>query len=113
MTRGVLYVIACAAGPAREVSRLVTAAQREGWDTCLLATPAAVRFLDVAALEALTGHPVRSEYKHQSGKLRSWGVTVLYGPDVYELHAAGTGGAFIGSFPWTMTLEALRDRQHA
>jgi hypothetical protein len=175
VTPGVLYVIACAAGPAREVSRLITAAQRDGWDTCLLATPYGVRFLDIPALEELTGHPVRSDYKHPGEpdvlplpdavivapasvntinkwgagicdtlalgvlveaigkrlpivaipstnyahaahpmfeenirKLRSWGVTILYGPDVYQFHAPGTGGAFISAFPWHMALDALK-----
>lgn len=59
----VLYVIACAAPPSREVGALVRLAQGRGWDVCVLATPSAVRFMDVAALERLTGHPVRSEYK--------------------------------------------------
>jgi phosphopantothenoylcysteine decarboxylase len=64
MTKPVLYVIACAAPPAREVARLIAAAQAEGWTTCLLATPSAVRFMDVARLSELTGYPVRSEYKN-------------------------------------------------
>lgn len=64
MSRGVLYVIACAAPPAREVGTLITAAQQEGWTVCLLVTPSAVRFLDAGALGVLTGHPVRSEYKN-------------------------------------------------
>ncbi len=63
VSRGVLYVIACAAPPAREAGTLITAAQREGWTVCLLVTPAAVRFLDAGALGGLTGYPVRSEYK--------------------------------------------------
>ena len=64
VSRGVLYVIACAAPPAREVGTLVTAAQHEGWTVCLLVTPSAVRFLDPATLGALTGYPVRSDYKN-------------------------------------------------
>lgn len=59
----VLYVIVCAAPPSREVDTLVRLAQSRGWDVCVLATPSAVRFLDVPALERLTGHPVRSQYK--------------------------------------------------
>jgi phosphopantothenoylcysteine decarboxylase len=59
----VLYVIACAAGPAREVHRLVEMAQRAGWDVCCIVTPYARGFVDLPRLEALTGHPVRSEYK--------------------------------------------------
>ena len=58
----VLYVIVCGAGPAPEVGRLVEQAQDRGWDVHLIATPAALDFIDVPALEAQTGHPVRSQY---------------------------------------------------
>lgn len=57
----ILYVIACAAGPAGGVGVLIEQAQREGWDAYLIATPSARAFLDLAALERLTGHPVRVE----------------------------------------------------
>jgi phosphopantothenoylcysteine synthetase/decarboxylase len=170
----VLYVIACAAPPARHVSRLIEPAQKAGWDVCLLMTPSAARFIDSAALEKLTGHPVRSEYKEPGtpdvlpppdaiivapatlntinkwgygicdtlglgilveaigkklpvvalpftnfahaahpafeeniGKLRSWGVRVLYGPDVYPLHAPGTGSQHLDIFPWELALASL------
>jgi phosphopantothenoylcysteine decarboxylase len=63
VTGPVLYVIACAAPPARDVGRLLAAAQAEGWTACLVATPSAVRFMDVAELAELTGYPVRSQYK--------------------------------------------------
>jgi phosphopantothenoylcysteine synthetase/decarboxylase len=172
----VLYVIACAAPPAREITQLIRPAQDDGWDVCLLATPSATRFIDSAALEELTGHPVRSEYKDPGtvdvlpspdaiivvpatvntinkwrygicdtlalgilveaigkklpivalpftnyahaahpafeesiGKLRSWGVRVLYGDDVYPLHAPGTGSQHLASFPLKLPLEALRE----
>ena len=59
----VLYVIACGAPPARQITRLIGPAQDAGWDVCLLVTPSAARFVDSAALERLTGHPVRSDYK--------------------------------------------------
>ncbi len=62
--RGVLYVIACAAPPARDVGELARLAQAEGWDVCVLLTPSARRFTDAVALERITGHPVRSEYKN-------------------------------------------------
>src|SRR5580704_13422031 len=60
----VLYVIACAAPPAQDVDQLVRLAQAGGWDVCVLATPSGRKFTDVTALEQLTGHPVRSEYKN-------------------------------------------------
>lgn len=173
MREAVLYVITCAAPPARDAGRLIAAAQREGWDTCLLATPSAVRFLDVPALARQTGHPVRSEYKNPDdpdvlpaadavivapatvntinkwgagicdtlalgilvegigkklpivalpftnyaqaahpafeeniAKLRSWGVRVLYGPEVCPLPAPGTGSQYLDAFPWELALES-------
>jgi phosphopantothenoylcysteine decarboxylase len=176
MSQNVLYVIACGAPPASEVARLVSAAQYEEWDTCLLATPSAVKFLDFPALEELTGHPVRSEYKDPGSadslpppdavivapatvntinkwaagicdtlplgilvegigkrlpivampftnyaqaahpvfeeniaKLRSWGIHVLYGPEVYPLHEPGTGGDHLDAFPWDLALACLQD----
>lgn len=57
-------MIACAAPPARDVGGLVLAARAQGWTTCVLATPSAVRFMDVPGLAELTGYPVRSEYKN-------------------------------------------------
>lgn len=61
--RGVLYTIACASSSASLVEGLVKEAQVVGWDVCVITTPHGTRFLDIAALEQLTGHPVRSEYK--------------------------------------------------
>jgi len=61
--RGVLYVIVCGAPPARDANRLVQLAQADGWDVCVIATPSARSFIDSPALEAVTGHPVRSQYK--------------------------------------------------
>ena len=167
----VLYLIACAAPPARNIGRMIALAQNDGWDVCLLATPSAVKFIDIPAMTELTGHPVRSDYKAPGDpdalpppdavivapatvntinkwalgicdtlalgilvegigkelpiaampftnyaqaahpafgesiqKLRSWGVHVLYGPDVYELHPPGTGGQFVEVFPWQLPL---------
>lgn len=61
----VLYVVSCAAPPARRIHMLIERAQARGWDTCLVLTPSAAVWLDdeVPKLEALTGHPVRSRYK--------------------------------------------------
>ena len=172
--RGVLYVIACGAPPARQVGKLVELAQAAGWDTCLVATPMATRWIDRDVLAAQTGHPVRSEYKQPDepdvlpaadamivapatcntinkwtagisdtlalgliteaiGKglplvalpftnkaqaahpafqrslesLRSWGVRVLYGDDVYPLHEPGTGSRYLDQFPWRLAIESI------
>ncbi len=59
-----LYALVCGSPVARGVGRLVRRAQQDGWRVCVLASPSGVRFLDVPALEAQTGQPVRSAYKH-------------------------------------------------
>lgn len=59
----VLYVIACGARPAADLPGFLTWAAREGWDCCVILTPAARSFADAARLEDLTGHPVRHDYK--------------------------------------------------
>jgi phosphopantothenoylcysteine synthetase/decarboxylase len=174
VTARVLYVIACAAPPARDIGQLVRLAQAGGWDVCALTTPSGRKFVDAAALERMTGHPVRSEYKNPGepdvlppadaiivapatvntinkwgagicdtlalgllveaigkrlpvvavpftnrehaahpafgenvAKLRSWGVTVLYGPDVFPAHDAGIGDGYAHLFPWARAFEAV------
>lgn len=175
MENRVLYVIACGAPPAREVTKLVQLAQGRHWDVCVLTTPSGGRFLDRRDVEGLTGHPVRSQYKDPGtpdvlpapdaiivapatvntinkwaagicdtlalgilvegiGKrlpivvlpftnrahaahpafvenlerLRSWGVTVLFGPDVHPLPEPDGGDGRPPEFPWDATLAALR-----
>jgi phosphopantothenoylcysteine synthetase/decarboxylase len=62
----VLYIVTCATPAARDVGTLVRLAQDAGWTVCVIATPLATRFIDQAALEELTGFPVRSDYKQPS-----------------------------------------------
>ncbi len=63
-TAGVLYAVVCGAGPASRIGTFVTLAQAEGWEVYCIATPAAVEhFLDVPALQELSGHQVRSNYR--------------------------------------------------
>ena len=59
----VVIVVVCGAGPAPEVDKLVRAAQARGWTVGVIATPAALDFIDTEKLESLTGLPVRSEYR--------------------------------------------------
>jgi len=61
--RKVLYVIACGGRPAGELPVFTSLALAQGWDVCVIATPSALKFLDPARLAAMTGHPVRSDYK--------------------------------------------------
>ncbi|GAA1463784.1 flavoprotein [Nocardiopsis exhalans] len=58
-----LYVVVCAAGPASDVGKLVDLAQEQGWTVQVMATPSAVSFIDVEALEKQTGRPVRSQHR--------------------------------------------------
>ncbi|MBJ7597066.1 MAG: flavoprotein [Candidatus Nephthysia bennettiae] len=59
----VLYIVVCAAPPARHVHVLVAMAKQDRWDVCVIATPSARKFIDAAQLQEQTGHPIRSEYK--------------------------------------------------
>jgi phosphopantothenoylcysteine synthetase/decarboxylase len=150
-------------------------ARDRGWDVCIVTSPSGRTFIDPEALQAVTGHPVRSTYKNPTesdvlpppdalvvtpattntinkwaagisdtlllgllvegigkrlpivampftnraqaahpvfeeniARLRSWGVTVLYGPDVYPLHEPGEGGQTAARFPWHLALDALQ-----
>lgn len=177
MTAGaVLYVIACGSPLAAKVGNLVSLAQADGWDVCVICTPDGRKFIDPASLARQTGHPVRSTYKNPGDpdvlpdadamivapatvntvnklaagiadtlalgllvegygkgvpivvlpytnvamaaypafrenldRLRSWGITVLFGPDVMSLHAPGAGTAEDrqDTFPWQLALTAL------
>jgi phosphopantothenoylcysteine synthetase/decarboxylase len=60
----VLYVVACGGRPAGLLGDFVRFAQDQGWDVCAIVTPDGTKFLDMAQLETLTGHPVRVHYKH-------------------------------------------------
>ena len=84
----VLYVITCGAGPAGQVTRLISDARARGWDPYLIATPAALDFLDVQELEAQTGHPVRSEYRKPgntaSGRSLPKADAIIVAPATYN-----------------------------
>lgn len=61
--RGILYIITCASSSAPLVHDFVVQAQAAGWDVCVILTPHARKFVNVALLSQQTGHPVRSKYK--------------------------------------------------
>ncbi|WP_306826691.1 flavoprotein [Catenuloplanes nepalensis] len=56
---------------------------------------------------AMAAHPV---FRENIERLRSWGVSVLFGDDVVELHPPGTGDRYVDRFPWALTLDVLRVR---
>jgi phosphopantothenoylcysteine synthetase/decarboxylase len=53
---------------------------------------------------AMAAHPAFGE---NVARLRGWGVTVLYGPEVMDLHSPGAGESRIDAIPWRLTLDAL------
>lgn len=58
-----LYVVVCASGIASDVHKLITAAQKQGWDLGVIATPLGLGFIDASAVEAQTGYPIRSAWR--------------------------------------------------
>lgn len=58
-----LRIVVCGAGPAADVATLMQAAHRQSWTVELFATASARSLLDMPAVEALAGAPVRSSYK--------------------------------------------------
>lgn len=59
----VLYLVVCAAPPARAIDELVDQLQQTGWTVYLIATPQAMSWIDPQRLTEQTGHPVRSTYR--------------------------------------------------
>lgn len=162
-----LYIVACGGRPAGDLAAFVTRCQAMGWETCVIATPSALKFMDTQKLTELTGHVVRYDYKQPDEpdalpqpdaivvapatfntinkwaygssdtlalgllneaiglglpviavptpntalakhpafsesvtRLRSWGVTILFDPEVYPLPTPNMGPAAAELFPW-------------
>ncbi|WP_084965993.1 flavoprotein [Thermoactinospora rubra] len=79
-----LYAIVCAASPARDVGRLVAMAQGEGWVVQVVATPSALEFVDVPALEEQTGRPVRSRYRRPDEPKPPRADAIIVAPATYN-----------------------------
>ena len=62
----VLYLVTCAARSAEpmNIEDFIELAQAALWDVYVIATPQATKFINIPSLEKLTGHPIRSEYRH-------------------------------------------------
>jgi phosphopantothenoylcysteine synthetase/decarboxylase len=90
--RGVLYVIVCAAGPARDVGKLVTLAQQHAWDVQIVATPSALDFIDVDSLEAQTGRPVRSRWRKPDQPRPPRADAIIVAPATYNTINKWAGG---------------------
>jgi phosphopantothenoylcysteine synthetase/decarboxylase len=61
--RGVLHLVISGAPAPEGLGALVELCQGEGWQVAVFSTPAGLAFADVPELGALTGQPVRSEYR--------------------------------------------------
>ncbi|MDA0632406.1 flavoprotein [Nonomuraea sp. MCN248] len=83
-TGKVLYIIVCAAGPAGDVGKLVTMAQDDGWTVQIVATPNALDFIDVPALEKQTGRPVRSQYRKPGDPKPPRADAIIVAPATYN-----------------------------
>jgi phosphopantothenoylcysteine synthetase/decarboxylase len=59
----VVYLVVCAAPPARRIGELVALLVAQGQTVCVVATPHAVGWLDGAAFYRQTGFPVRSDHR--------------------------------------------------
>ncbi|MFG2145449.1 flavoprotein [Streptomyces sp. NPDC048696] len=86
-TSRTLYLLCSAAPPVFDVARVIEEAQADGWDVCLGLTPTAARWLEesLEGLAALTGHPVRCDYK-RPGEPDVWpkADVILFAPATFN-----------------------------
>lgn len=80
----VLSVIVCGAGPAAAIGTLVTLAHERGWTVQVIATPAALDFIDQAAIEKQTGNPVKSQYSKPGGPRSQIPEAIVVAPATYN-----------------------------
>jgi phosphopantothenoylcysteine synthetase/decarboxylase len=79
-----LSVIVCGAGPATAIGTLVKLARDRGWTIQVIATPAALEFFDEEAIEELTGHPVRSQYRKPGEPRSEIPAAIIVAPATYN-----------------------------
>ena len=80
----VVSIIVCGAGPATAVGTLIKLAHERGWIVQVIATPAALDFIDPAAIEAQTGNPVRSQYRRPSSPRSAPSDAIIVAPATYN-----------------------------
>jgi phosphopantothenoylcysteine synthetase/decarboxylase len=59
---------------------------------------------------AMAAHPA---FLESVGRLRGWGIAVLFGEEVFPLHAPGTMESHIHEFPWRLAFNTLIERDNA
>lgn len=80
----VMTLIMCGAGAAAHVTELIRPAIDRGWIVQPVATPAALQFLDIAAIEDVTGSPVRSEYSPPGAPRSRVPDVIVVAPGTYN-----------------------------
>lgn len=108
MSGGHLRIFVCGAGPATDVGRLIEAAHEQSWTAAVTATASALDFIDVPAIEALTGNPVRTSYQ-MSGT--GWRVlppvdAVIIAPATYNTVNKLAGGT-ADTYPLSSVAELI------
>ena len=82
--RRTLCIVACGAGPASDVGKLVRLAQERGWNVQVVATPAALQFMDTVELKTLTGSAVRSKYLSPGESRSERADAIIVAPATYN-----------------------------
>ncbi len=82
--RRTLCVVVCGAAPASDVGKLVRLAQERGWTVQVVATPAALPFIDTVELKALTGSAIRSKYLSPGESRSAKADAVIVAPATYN-----------------------------
>jgi phosphopantothenoylcysteine synthetase/decarboxylase len=95
----VLYLMITGAGPAKQIDVMIRLAQEDGWSVYCVATPAAVEhFLDLDALEELTGRPVRTGHQGPGQPALPKADAVIVAPATYNTinkFAAGIADTYV------------------
>lgn len=99
MSRRVLYLMICGAGPADRIDVMVRLAQERSWTVHCIATPAAVEyFLHVDALASLTGNTVRTDHQRSGQPALPKADGVIVAPATYNTinkWAAGIADTYV------------------
>ncbi|HET6481319.1 MAG TPA: flavoprotein [Actinoplanes sp.] len=108
-----LLIIICGAGPAPHAGRLISLANKTGWTTRVIATAAAVKMVNVAALEAFAGSPVRTDFnpngRGTGAASSSSADALIIAPATYNTINKLAGGVN-DSYPLNIVAEALGRR---
>jgi len=88
-----LAVVVCGAGPAASVMTLTGHAIDRGWTVQVIATPAALEFIDAAAIKAQTGSPVRCQYSSPGSPRSEVPNAIIVAPATYNTICKWAGGS--------------------